>query len=128
MGTTGTGNESWPPALRSRARAPHGEIDAGVRRAYGREDLGRGHGDHEHPNLAETDCVRFTISDAARAEVLRLFAKLNRQHFEEEQAAAPAHRALDPFEQPLLGPQPRDDTLRTHESTPSDRGARNRAL
>lgn len=90
MGTTGTGNESWLPALSSRARAAHSEIDAGVMRAYGWEDLDLGHGYHAQPNLAENDRVRFTISDAARAEVLRRFAELNCQRYEEEQASAPA--------------------------------------
>jgi hypothetical protein len=73
-----------------RLREMHREIDAAVMRAYGWADLDLGHGYHEQPNLAENDRVRFTISDAARAEVLRRFAELNRQRYEEEQAAAPA--------------------------------------
>ena len=73
-----------------RLREMHREIDAAVMRAYRWEDLDLGHGYYEQPNLAENDRVRFTISDAARAEVLRRFAELNRQRYEEEQATAPA--------------------------------------
>lgn len=73
-----------------RLREMHRDIDAAVMRAYGWDDLDLGHGYHEQPNLAENDRVRFTISDAARAEVLRRFSELNRQRYEEEQAAGPA--------------------------------------
>jgi len=73
-----------------RLREMHREIDAAVMRAYGWDDLDLGHGYHEQPNLAEHDRVRFTISDVARAEVLRRFAELNRQRYEEEQASTPA--------------------------------------
>ena len=72
-----------------RLREMHREIDAAVMRAYG-WDLDLGHGFHEQPNLAENDRVRFTISDAARAQVLRRFAELNRQRYEEEQGSATA--------------------------------------
>lgn len=68
----------------ARLRELHREIDAAVMRAYGWDDIDLGHGYHEQPNLAENDRVRFTISDAARAEVLRRFAELNRQRYEEE--------------------------------------------
>jgi len=71
-----------------RLREMHREIDAAVMRAYGWDDLDLGHGYHEQPNLAESDRVRFTIADAARAEVIRRFAVLNRQRYEEEQASA----------------------------------------
>lgn len=67
-------------------RELHREIDAAVMCAYGWDDIDLGHGYHEQPNLAESDRVRFTISDAARAEVLRRFADLNRQRYEEEVA------------------------------------------
>jgi len=71
-----------------RLREVHREIDAAVMHAYGWDDLDLAHAYHKQPNLAENDRVRFTISDAARAEVLRRFAALNRQRYEEEQAAA----------------------------------------
>ncbi|NVN09814.1 Eco57I restriction-modification methylase domain-containing protein [Nguyenibacter vanlangensis] len=79
-----------------RLREMHREIDAAVMRAYGWGDLDLGHGYHEQPNLAENDRVRFTISDAARAEVLRRFAELNRQRYEDEQAATPATKLRAP--------------------------------
>jgi hypothetical protein len=69
-------------------REMHREIDAAVMRAYGWDDLDLGHGYYEQPTLAENDRVRFTMADAARAEVLRRFAELNRQRYKEEQAAA----------------------------------------
>jgi hypothetical protein len=72
-----------------RLREMHREIDAAVMRAYGWDDFALGHGFHEQANLAENDCVRFTLSDAARAEVLGRFAELNRKRYEEERASAP---------------------------------------
>lgn len=69
-----------------RLRELHREIDAAVMRAYGWDDLDLEHGYHEQQNLAENDRVRFTISDAARAEVLSRFAELNRQRYGEEVA------------------------------------------
>ncbi|MES1937488.1 Eco57I restriction-modification methylase domain-containing protein [Salinisphaera hydrothermalis] len=77
-------NESDPRI--KRLREQHREIDAAVMRAYGWDDIDLGHGYHEQPNLAENDRMRFTISDAARAEVLHRFAELNRQRYEEEVA------------------------------------------
>ncbi|MBX3182889.1 MAG: hypothetical protein KIT72_18150 [Polyangiaceae bacterium] len=82
-------NQTDVDARIMRLREMHREIDAAVMCAYGWDDLDLGHGYHEQPNLAEKDRIRFTISDAARVEVLRRFAELNRQRYEEEQAAAP---------------------------------------
>jgi len=67
-----------------RLRELHREIDAAVMRTYGWDDIDLGHGYHEQSNLAEKDRVRFTISEAARVEVLRRMADLNRQRYEEE--------------------------------------------
>lgn len=69
-----------------RLRQLHREIDTAVARAYGWDDLELGHGFHEVPFLGESDRVRFTISDSARTEILRRFAELNRQRYEEEVA------------------------------------------
>lgn len=69
-----------------RLREQHRELDATVMRTYGWDDIDLGHDYHEQPNLAENDRVRFTISDAARAEVLSRFAELNRQRYSEEVA------------------------------------------
>lgn len=62
------------------------ELDIAVARAYGWDDLDLEHGFHEISFLAENDRIRFTISDFARTEVLRRFAELNRQRYEEEVA------------------------------------------
>ncbi|UCV23812.1 Eco57I restriction-modification methylase domain-containing protein [Ferribacterium limneticum] len=67
-------------------RASQREMDATVARAYGWDDLNLEHGFHEVPYLPENDRVRFTISEAARLEVLRRLSKLNRQRYEEEVA------------------------------------------
>jgi hypothetical protein len=66
------------------------EIDVAVARLYDWKGLDLGHGFHEVPYLGENDRVRFTVSEIARLEVLRRLGELNRQRYEEEQAAAPA--------------------------------------
>lgn len=67
-----------------RIRALQCEMDASVARAYGWSDLNLEHGFHEVPYLPENDRIRFTISDAARVEVLRRLSELNRQRFNDE--------------------------------------------
>ena len=62
------------------------EMDAAVAHAYGWDDLDLQHGFHEVPYLPENDCVRFTISESARVEVLRRLSELNRKRYEEEVA------------------------------------------
>ncbi|HFX1219058.1 restriction endonuclease [Pseudomonas aeruginosa] len=65
-------------------RALQREMDAAVACSYGWGDLDLGHGFHEVPYLPESDRVRFTISEAARVEVLRRLSELNRQRYQEE--------------------------------------------
>lgn len=67
-------------------RALQRELDIAVARAYGWDDLDLGHDFHEVPYLPENDRVRFTISEAARVEVLRRLSELNRERYEEEVA------------------------------------------
>lgn len=67
-------------------RALQREMDTAVARAYGWDDLALEHGFHEVPYLPENDRVRFTISEAARVEMLRRLSELNRQRYEEEVA------------------------------------------
>ncbi|MEL6092785.1 BREX-1 system adenine-specific DNA-methyltransferase PglX [Plesiomonas shigelloides] len=76
-------------------RALQREIDAAVLLAYGWEDLDLGHGFHEVPYLPENDRVRFTISEAARVEVLWRLSELNRQRYQEEveQGLHPTNKA-----------------------------------
>ncbi|MCZ2340174.1 MAG: BREX-1 system adenine-specific DNA-methyltransferase PglX [Bacteroidales bacterium] len=65
-------------------RDMHSRIDNAVALAYGWDDLDLGHGFHEVPYLPENDRVRFTISEAARLEVLKRLAHLNRERYEWE--------------------------------------------
>ena len=59
-------------------RRLHVELDTAVRDAYGWEDLDLGHDFYEVETLSENDRVRYTISPAARREVLkRLLAENN---------------------------------------------------
>ena len=62
------------------------EMDTLVARAYSWHDLDLEHDFHEVPYLPENDRVRFTISEAARVEVLQRLSELNRQRYEEEVA------------------------------------------
>lgn len=68
-------------------RALQCEMDVSVTHAYGWDDLDLGHGFHEVPYLPEKDRVRFTISEAARVEVLQRLSELNRLRYQEELAA-----------------------------------------
>ena len=60
------------------------DLDNYVARLYGWNDLELGHEFHEVPYLPENDRLRFTISEAARLEVLHRLAELNRERFQEE--------------------------------------------
>jgi hypothetical protein len=63
----------------ARLRELHVEMDRAVAAAYGWDDLDLGHGFHETPQG-----VRFTISEAARREVLDRLLRLNHERYEEE--------------------------------------------
>ena len=63
------------------------KIDNAVRDAYGWSDIDLGHGFHEVGYLPANDNVRYTISEEARIEVLKRLAKLNKERWEEEEAA-----------------------------------------
>ena len=63
------------------------EIDEAVRDAYGWNDIDLGHGFHEVGYLPANDNVRYTISEPARIEILKRLSALNRQRWEEEEAA-----------------------------------------
>jgi hypothetical protein len=64
-----------------RLRELHQEMDEAVARAYGWTDLRLEHGFHE-----TKQGVRFTISEAARREVLDRLLELNHQRYAEEVA------------------------------------------
>ncbi len=90
-GATITGAEA---AARIRTlRDLHVEMDHVVLTAYGWTDLTLGHGFHEVDFLPENDRVRFTISPAARREVLKRLLELNlKYHAEEGEALNPEKR------------------------------------
>jgi hypothetical protein len=62
------------------------EMDIKVAEAYGWDDLDLQHDFHEVSYLPESDCVRFTISEDARVEVLKRLADLNKERYSEEVA------------------------------------------
>jgi hypothetical protein len=78
---------SQGPRGEDRLRKLHVLLDLSMARAYGWNDLDLGYGFHEVPYLPENDRVRFTISEAARIDVLRRLSELNWQRHEEEVSA-----------------------------------------
>jgi hypothetical protein len=62
-------------------------LDRAVLGAYRWQDIALGHGFHRVAYLPPGKNARFTISEDARVEVLRRLGELNRQRFEQEQAA-----------------------------------------
>lgn len=68
-------------------RELHVEMDTAVRDAYGWTDLDLEHGFHDLDYLPENDRTRYTISPAARKEVLQRLLKLNHERHAEEKAA-----------------------------------------
>jgi hypothetical protein len=85
-GLTATYNRFHNPDERAadiaRLRELHAEMDRAVAAAYGWSDLDLGHGFHE-----TAQGVRYTISEAARREVLGRLLELNHQRYAEEVAA-----------------------------------------
>lgn len=71
-------------------RKLHIELDTTVRDAYGWQDLDLAHDFYEVETLPENDRVRYTISPAARKELLKRLLKLNHERAAEEAAAAAA--------------------------------------
>lgn len=62
------------------------KIDQYVMRFYGWNDIELNHSFYHQSNLPENDCIRFTISEEARREVLQRLLKLNHERYEEEVA------------------------------------------
>jgi len=60
------------------------ELNYSVISSYGFDHIDLQIGFHEVGYLPDRDCVRFTISEAARLEVLGRLAELNRQRYQEE--------------------------------------------
>ncbi len=71
-------------------RRLHVALDNAVRDAYGWTDLNLGHDFVDVETLPENDRIRYTISPAARKEVLKRLLALNHQRAKEEAAQSPA--------------------------------------
>jgi hypothetical protein len=71
-------------------RRLHIELDTAVRDTYGWQDLDLAHDFYEVETLPENDRVRYSISPAARKELLKRLLKLNHERAAEEAAAAAA--------------------------------------
>jgi hypothetical protein len=71
-------------------RRLHVELDVAIRDAYNWQNLPLDHDFHEVETLAENDRLRYTISPAARKELLRRLLVLNHARAAAESAAAPA--------------------------------------
>ena len=69
-------------------RRLHVQLDVAIRDAYGWQGLPLDHDFYEVETLPEDDRVRYTISPAARKEVLRLLLALNQERAAQEAAAA----------------------------------------
>jgi len=69
-------------------RRLHRELDLAIRDAYGWQNLDLGHDFHEVETLADNDRVRYTISTAARKEILSRLLALNHTRAEAEKSAA----------------------------------------
>jgi hypothetical protein len=65
-------------------RRLHVKLDTAIRDAYGWSDLDLGHDFHDVETLPENDRVRYTLSPAARKEVLRRLLALNHARAGEE--------------------------------------------
>lgn len=82
-------------------RALHRELDEAVLAAYGwTGQVALGHDFYEVETLAENDRVRYTISPAARKELLKRLLALNHQRAAEEQAQAAATPKAKPAKKP----------------------------
>ena len=77
-------------------RSLHVQLDTSVRDAYGWTDLVLGHDSFEVDTLPENDRVRYTISPAARKEVLKRLLALNHERAkleaEQRMVSAPVKR------------------------------------
>jgi len=89
-------------------RRLHVELDLAVRDAYDWTKLPLDHDFYEMENLAENDRVRYTISTAARKEVLRRLLELNHTRAEAENSALKpvktkrGKEAAQPNDQPVM--------------------------
>jgi hypothetical protein len=79
-----------------RLRHLHVELDNAVRDAYNWQDLDLQHAFYDVDTLPENDRTRYTISPAARKEVLKRLLALNHERAAEEAKAGPVKRGKKP--------------------------------
>jgi len=60
------------------------DIDKVILEAYGWNDINLAHDFYSVPYLPENDCIRFTISESARLEILKRLFNLNEEQYKEE--------------------------------------------
>jgi len=100
-------------------RRLHVQLDTAVRDAYGWTDLALDHDFVEVETLPENDRVRYTISPAARKDVLKRLLTLNHERAKAEAAALPMSKPKGrrrAVESPALDLLPLFETdLATHE-------------
>ncbi|WP_281972379.1 Eco57I restriction-modification methylase domain-containing protein [Ruegeria faecimaris] len=65
-------------------RSLYQQLTSNILHSYGWNDLQAIHDFRQVPYLPENDCVRFTISEENRLEVLLRLAELNRERYQEE--------------------------------------------
>lgn len=104
------------------------EIDEAVLSLFGWSDICLGHGFHEVDYRPPNDRLRFTMSEAARIEVLRRLSELNRQRFQEEVAFGLQVVTADPSSADSPVPRGRSNANRAQgslnfDATPSNEGS-----
>lgn len=87
-----------------RVRQIHRAIDLEVVSAYGWSDITLDHGFHDAGYVIDPDKLRYTVAETVRFELMRRLSSLNRQRFEEEQAAS---RSLEAAQAELATPRKR---------------------
>jgi hypothetical protein len=80
-------NAAWAVEKIIALRELHKAIDEAVRDAYGWQGIPLQHGFHELEFLPENDRIRYTVSNAARKDILRSLLELNHTRHTEEFAA-----------------------------------------
>lgn len=107
-------------------RRLHRQLDQAIRDAYGWTDLDLGHDFHEVETLPENDRVRYTISPAARKEVLKRLLAENHHRAALEAAAITAVAEKKPRGRKAKVVQPIEDLFATPspDITPVDDFAR----
>lgn len=75
-------------------RSLHRQLDQAVALAYGWDDLSLGHDFQNVPSLAESDAIRYTVSESTRIELLRRISTLNHERYKKEQQADTETRAI----------------------------------